>query len=81
MNYKWTNDKNLAFVDPKDVQIMSELPDSVRIRIYKNFIYQSFVGKFASYFTIFKNNVINFQTKALERMKIRCIYTWQDQEY
>jgi len=55
MIYRWNNDKNLAISKDEDIQLLTELPDDVKTRIFKNFLFSNFLERFDKFLTIFKS--------------------------
>ena len=78
MEYYWNNDRNYALIDKVDQDMMEQLPDEVQNRIYKNFLYVEFLSKFNRMFTIFKSQ---YKNSTYQKLKIKSLYTWDDEEY
>lgn len=45
-DYKWKNDRNQALDDDEEMEIMMQLPDEVRDKIYSGFLFNDFLTKF-----------------------------------
>lgn len=61
MVYRWNNDKNLAISKEEDIQLLTELPDDVKTRIFKNFLFSNFLERFGRFLTIFKSQYVDFK--------------------
>jgi hypothetical protein len=53
--YYWSNDKLSCFKSDDDMRYVDELPDSIKIDIFKNFLFRSFINTFRNFFEIPKN--------------------------
>ena len=49
-NYKWKWDRNFFIKTEEDLQILEELPEHVKMGLYKDFIYTDFLKKFRKLF-------------------------------
>lgn len=49
-NYRWFNDRNLAFQSESDYLMLQQLPIEVQERIFRDFLYSGFLFAFRRYF-------------------------------
>jgi hypothetical protein len=50
-DYKWMQDKNLAFSTKEDIDLLEQLPESVQVKIYSDFLFHRFLYKYKRFFT------------------------------
>lgn len=67
-DYKWKNDKLLAFEDEADATICEQLPDDVLLRIYSDFLFEDFLAAYEKLFS-FRNE---------ESRNQPAFYTWDN---
>jgi hypothetical protein len=53
--YFWANDKLACFKDEEDLRYVDELPDIIKIEIFKGFLFRSFINTFKNFFVIPKH--------------------------
>ena len=53
--YYWSNDKMSCFKSDDDMRYVDELPDTIKIDIFKNYLFRSFINTFRNFFEIPKN--------------------------
>ena len=70
-DYRWRKNKNSAFTNDDDLAIMDQLPEFVKERIYKDYMYIDFLKKFRKTFYF-----PNFDSPHKHAM-----YNWQDEPY
>lgn len=60
---KWTNDKNLAFINDEDLIMMDQVPQDTQNRIFQDFLYFDFLKAFKQTFRFInpKGKVMNFE--------------------
>ena len=71
-NYRWINDRNIAFTDSMGEFFMDQLPHDVRIRILRDYMYPAFLSEFKDYFRFINPNIPD---------RTLCCFTWDDEEY
>lgn len=67
-DYKWQNDKNQAFQEKQDMDLLDQLPYDVRIQIYNQYLFKKFLVAFSKVFCFAK----------LESPHKYAFYTWND---
>jgi hypothetical protein len=70
-DFKWKNDKLLAFTDDADASICDQLPEDVLLRIYSDFLFEDFLASYEKLFC-FRNEDSSDQP---------AFYTWENQLY
>ena len=78
-DYKWKNDRNQALDDDEELEMMMQLPDEVRDKLYSGFLFNDFLTKFQMFFRIEKKQ--NVSTFTVSNFTVRNFYTWKDQPY
>lgn len=70
-NYKWDNDRNLAFMEEHDIAMSDQLPQETQFKLYQEFLFSDFLQSHKEYLT--------FEKKS---SNIKCnFYNWSDQLY
>lgn len=71
--YYWTRDLNYAMKSEEGQRFISELPKEIRVNIYKDFLFNSFLYKFRVYFKI---------PTGVPKNCLKLVYlTWSDRKY
>ena len=65
-DYKWKNDRNYSIKSESDIAILDQLPDDVKLRIFRDFLYFDFLKNF-KYILRFKKNNSFFNNKQYEK--------------
>jgi hypothetical protein len=53
--FYWANDKLSSLQKESDLRFFDELPENIRIELFKNFLFGEFVRAFKHFFVIRKN--------------------------
>ena len=69
-DYKWKNDRNYSIKTESDNAILDQLPDDVKMRIFRDFLYFDFLKNFRYIFRFKKNH--NFINKIYDKRYIGC---------
>jgi len=71
MDYRWSNDRNLAISTDEDKALISQLPLEIQRKIYSDFLFKEFLHSFKRYFS--------FPNK--ESIHKNAFYTWHNFDY
>ena len=93
LEYSWNHDPTQALKSDADVKLLSELPQSVRLKIYTDFLFDEFLKQFKFIFTIPKMKPLQIRRmshqprmRSIQRIDVNStapmeMYTWNDDSY